>query len=337
MRLLPGLFLWGAMTVAVIGQTRTPTDVIQSGPLDSVVKVVSDHGSYQGAGTGCYVGGTAVLTAAHVVLDDSKQRAGNVSVQFSDGSTIPAKAVFMPNGEYVDQCVVELQRAPNVPAIKVAAETPALGDRIHFVGFDKANTQRCRAYGGPIVSKSLNGGVYWDVRGPSVDGNSGGPGFNDRGELVGNLWGSGDGNTAMVSHAQTVKLLTRVCRQFVQWGQCRPGSVCPPQVQPPVKPPVQCPPGPEGPPGPPGEPGPPGPPGPPGDLDNLPPVIIQPMAYDASGRLVAFGDPIIGKLGEPIPLPPSGLDVESATSEIKTTTQIPIGGKGRLKLGRINQ
>ena len=156
---------------------------------------------------------------------------------------------------------------------------------------------------------------------------------------------------------------------------CQPGQPCPPTnppVQPPVEPPSNCPDcqcedgapgppgetgpvGPEGPAGPPGRdgadssvPGPPGPPGetgPPGEVDyeliveevmrRLPPVILQPTYLDEQNRMQAFGSPLTGKLGQEIPIPPSVLEVQSATSSIVTDTQIPIGGKGKLRMGRI--
>ena len=70
-------------------------------------------------------------------------------------------------------------------------------------------------------------------------------------------------------------------------------------------------------------------------LRRLPPVILQPTYLDEQNRLQAFGDALTGKLGEEIPIPPSVLEVQSATSAIQTQTQIPIGGKGKLRMGRI--
>ena len=146
-----------------------------------------------------------------------------------------------------------------------------------------------------------------------------------------------------------------------------------PPVQPPVQPPtdpcIDCPPGPQGEQGPQGEPGiqgpqgeqgipgetgmtgpqgpqgPEGPQGSPGEVDydllvelvleKLPPVILQPTYMDEQNRLQAFGDPLTGKLGEEIAIPPSELEVQSATSSIQTKTQIPIGGRGKLRMGRV--
>ena len=92
--------------------------------------------------------------------------------------------------------------------------------------------------------------------------------------------------------------------------------------------------------GPAGQAGPMGPAGPPGDtpdiediIARLPPVIIQPMYLDEAGKLQPFGDPLVGKLGEEIQLPPSVIEVQSATSELKTKTQLPVGGIGKLRLG----
>lgn len=119
------------------------------------------------------------------------------------------------------------------------------------------------------------------------------------------------------------------------------------------------PPGPEGPAGPPGIDGPQGPPGDPGPIgpagpagpvgeididlivdtviDRLPGVILQPMYVDSNGKLQPFGDPMMGRLGEVIAIPPTELEVQSATEGIFTKTQMPIGGRGKLRLGRLQQ
>ena len=70
-------------------------------------------------------------------------------------------------------------------------------------------------------------------------------------------------------------------------------------------------------------------------IARLDPVILQPTYIDKDGKLQPFGDALVGKLGEPIAIPPAVLEVQSATSAIKTETQIPIGGKGKLRMGRL--
>ena len=102
-------------------------------------------------------------------------------------------------------------------------------------------------------------------------------------------------------------------------------------------------PGQDGTPGIPGDPGPAGPPGPAGEVDyeliiaevikQMPPVILQPMYMDKSGALQPYGDPLVGKLGEEIQLPPALLEVKSATPGLVTETQVIMGGRTNLRLG----
>ena len=177
---------------------------------NSIGRVVcSDRGGVNSIGSCTYLGESIVLTAAHVVRD-----AQRIYVDIG-GEMIPAR--ILSTGE-TDQCLLQLSRPARVAGIPLASNEVQKNETLFAAGFDGGRT--LRFWGGRVVK------FYGDESGPhaaaefvgnnrgSVSGDSGGGVFNERGELVSNLWGSTGGNTFAVTNTSTRQFIAQNCVRF---------------------------------------------------------------------------------------------------------------------------
>jgi hypothetical protein len=246
-------------------------------------------------GSGVYLGDRYVATAHHV--PEGAQQRGTVT--FRDGTKIGC--IVNGRDSVWDQCIVTLDKEhPTLPGVEIAESDPQVGQEIYSVGFG----QGFRIFGGAVTGYAGNnlapGQDWFNHRNPAVSGDSGGPMFNQSGELVGCLWGTGSGQTIGTKTSRFRVFVKPLFPRLAQWranrigrqiagiqplGSCPPGGQCPPQQQPPYQggggyqeptlpispitpdPPMQLqgPQGPMGPAGPQGVAGPEGPMGPKGD------------------------------------------------------------------------
>ncbi len=169
---------------------RLPTDR----PHPAVARIVVPEGkestSY-GSGTLVDVRDQfgLVVTNWHVVRDGT----GEVEVIFPDGFRSKARPLKVDSDW--DLAALVIWRPPVQPvAIAVAAPQP--GDQLTICGYGsgqyRAATGRCTQYYAPKLDLPQHM-VELDVE--ARQGDSGGPIFNDRGELAGVLFGAGQGTT----------------------------------------------------------------------------------------------------------------------------------------------
>lgn len=139
---------------------------------NATVKIILDRGH----GSGVVIGdGTTILTAKHVVEADTD---GIVTIKTNDGHEYKAKVVSMG----VEDDVAKLKLLDDVvlPAAKLADSNPVVGDSVEVVGHP-VNLEYIHTYG-HVSSYQLDVMVY-DAT--TYLGNSGGPIFNEDGEVVG--------------------------------------------------------------------------------------------------------------------------------------------------------
>ena len=200
----------------------------------SVVQIQTrDRDGYNSLGTGVYVGGQWVLTAGHVCRD-----ARTVDVVYANGQR-RVRAKYFLNNAHDDQRLLELVEPLPLPAARLATSDPRPGEPCYVAGisfgrsFDVVSTivQSIGAYrtadtGSPVA-------VY---RTSAVSGDSGGPVFNARGELIGNLWGGIQNETHGVSNATTRAFVRRCAAQYpavqgasgLYYGMPATPATCPP-------------------------------------------------------------------------------------------------------------
>jgi len=164
-----------------------------STPHPAVVRVVSPERDGTAYGSGTLIDRREdyglVLTNWHVVRDAT----GPIEVRFPSGFTSQARALKM-DSEW-DLAALVVWRPPCEP-VKLASRPPRPGDLLTIAGYGKGDyraiTGRCTQFYSPRLElpREL---VELDVE--ARQGDSGGPIFNDQGNLAGVLFGAGKGTT----------------------------------------------------------------------------------------------------------------------------------------------
>lgn len=166
---------------------------------NSVLKIAAEGSEYISNGT-CFIidadkAGTVVLTNYHVIADNPT----NVSVYLPEGGTTHALLIYA-NKEY-DLAVLKTSQKINAAALKFSSKIKK-GDAVYTIGYpgasdilsdNKATTSDQATITDGVISMISSMKLYQN--GPSIDiiqttatinhGNSGGPLFNENGEVIG--------------------------------------------------------------------------------------------------------------------------------------------------------
>jgi len=142
--------------------------------------------SSMGLGSGVLVRNDMVLTAAHVVGN-----AEEIMVQFFDGEAIPGKTVRM--SRMADVAIVQLAKAPASPSVATIgnSDETRTGESIFVVGAPMGLAYSLST--GIISGKRAEGDLvtegytveFFQTDAAINTGNSGGPMFNSKGEVIG--------------------------------------------------------------------------------------------------------------------------------------------------------
>lgn len=131
-----------------------------------------------------------VITNWHVVRDAT----GTIEVVFPNGFNSKARALKVDTDW--DLAALVVWRHPGIEPVPIAASAPQPGDRLTICGYGQGNYRcasgHCTQYYAPRLDFPRHM-VELDVE--ARQGDSGGPIFNDRGELAGVLFGAGQGTT----------------------------------------------------------------------------------------------------------------------------------------------
>ena len=171
----PGGFmclLVGATVTASLGACSTPP----ASPLDSLhqATVLIEHA--KGHGTGTIVGPDAVLTAYHVVQEEP------LTVTFFNGPTSSARLTWFD--EKLDLALIDVAVPLGYPMIELACGDLQAGQ--HLVSVGHPTQSRWVAVGGYLPStSSIGAGQLVPLGFPIGLGTSGGPVFDDTGQVVG--------------------------------------------------------------------------------------------------------------------------------------------------------
>jgi hypothetical protein len=145
-----------------------------------------------------------VVSNWHVVRD----AAGTISVEFPDGFKSPAQVVRLDKDW--DLAALSIRRPQTAP-VPISGDAPRPGDRLTIGGYGSGAWRlaagTCTQYLSPGVDfpqEMLEVGVE------ARQGDSGGPIFNERGELAGVLFGSGPGYTSGSYGGRVLKFLATV-------------------------------------------------------------------------------------------------------------------------------
>lgn len=189
---LPGAAPAGIWPSALTPQALTP-EVAQK-PHPAVVRVIApeEGGTSYGSGTLVDVRGDygLVLTNWHVVADATH----TIEVLFPDGFRTAARVIT--TDRTWDLAALAVWR-PTVEPVRLASQPPKPGEPLTIAGYGsgkyRAVTGKCTQYVAPAMNRPYE---MVELSVAARQGDSGGPIFNDRGELAGVLWGAGWGTTA---------------------------------------------------------------------------------------------------------------------------------------------
>lgn len=162
-------------------------------PHPAVARIIVPESDGTAFGSGSLVGVNKdhglVITNWHVVRDGT----GLVEVVFPDGFRSHAKPIKVDSDW--DLAALVIWR-PNIEPVKIAMQPPRQGDLLTIHGYGRGQyriaTGHCTNYFSPRVDFPHEM-VELDVE--ARQGDSGGPIFNQRGELAGVLFGAGEGTT----------------------------------------------------------------------------------------------------------------------------------------------
>ena len=200
-------------------------------------------------GSGVYLGDRLCLSCAHLF---EGERSRQVAVTFPSGRSFFGTGVKI-DGTW-DQSLIELTSTPDESGARLASANPQPGETLTSAGYDHGQTLRLRTgrLTGYLTARSGQPRDWLDMTSQVVSGCSGGPIYNARGEVVGNLWGAGQGTTVGLMCGRTRRfLLPWNARLEAYWltqrgGGCivsggwgsSPGRVSPPSAPPTIPTPV---------------------------------------------------------------------------------------------------
>ncbi len=158
----------------------------------AVVRIFADTRTGRNVGSGTLLEDGRVLTCAHLFSASP----GEIAVIFSDGSSHKGRVVSLDRTWDLALLCISQQRQ----GVRIAAAAPKVGDRVQSCGYGRdgrywCNQGRVLGYISPQGASSFE---TLEISGRARQGDSGGPIFNQRGELVAVLWGT---NGRMVSGA----------------------------------------------------------------------------------------------------------------------------------------
>jgi serine protease Do len=174
-----------AQTMRELFQRVSPSVVVIR-PLDPSLGPSGLVGPASGFGSGVVISNDGkVMTSAHLV-----QTADRVGVQFHDGSTIPARVVA--SAPRADVALLQLEGQPtDVASARLAdSDLIAVGDEVFVIGapYGLHHSFSAGHLSGRQAPHGAVGGVtveYLQTDAAINAGNSGGPIFNMKGEVVG--------------------------------------------------------------------------------------------------------------------------------------------------------
>jgi len=223
-RLSPLVVLTGAIVLLsfAVGAWGFPWPKYPQEPHPAVVRVTARDRAGYSLGSGTLVAADdrrgLVLTNWHVV----RNPVGPIQISFPNGFRSPALVVA--TDRTWDLALLAIS-SPGVAPVPLARRPPRPGEWLVIAGYGsgvyRAARGRCTQYVAPGLGQPyemIEVGTY------ARQGDSGGPIFNERGELAGVLFGSGWGRT-VGSHCQRIRLFLAATDQ--RWPAGLPGEFDP--------------------------------------------------------------------------------------------------------------
>jgi serine protease Do len=218
------------LALTVSGADAALFGTVAQTPHPAVCRVAVEERDGKAFGSGtlidCREAYGLVVTNWHVVHEAK----GKIEVRFPDGFTSEARPLKLD--ETWDLAALVVWRPPIAPA-RLAMSPPQPGDRLTICGYGQGEylqqTGRCTDYYSPEVGEPQE---IVELNVQARQGDSGGPIFNDRGELAGVLFGAARGTTLGSFGGRVQTFLATLAPDI---GAAKQPTLLA-QVQPPVEP-----------------------------------------------------------------------------------------------------
>lgn len=191
--------------------------------MDSVVRiVVPEKDGKRAGGSGVVVehdGKVLILTAAHV----TEGRAGDPTIHFPGGATAIGRVV--KEDRPWDIAAIECDKCPVAPI--VLGPRPGFGETLILCGYGSSPYKYQESKGKIVALWRPRAGMpndHFEMTSGARDGDSGGPVFNEKGEVAGILFGSKDGHT-WATHSGRVAMF--LADEKPQTARAKPSAECP--------------------------------------------------------------------------------------------------------------
>lgn len=225
--LLPaGCWLLGMATLQSLASAQCVPDrcspaSVPHAAVARVVNVTADGSRHYGSGTLVHKDGKQgiVLSCAHLFRSGT----GNVLITFPDGRAYQANLAAVDHAW--DLAALSIA-APGASQVKIAEDHPRPGDPLRSCGYGADGRYWCnqgRALGYAKAGTTSTYETLW-LSGHARDGDSGGPVFNQRGELVAVVWGT-DGRTVGGTYCGRIRRFLAKILSLVGLPRQRPGLV----------------------------------------------------------------------------------------------------------------
>lgn len=201
------------------GTGTVATVVVRGRPRPAVARITAADGPSRISGSGVLVSASGttgiVVTNWHVV----RSHRDGITVAFPDGASSAGRVTASDEAWDLAALVVA---KPAASPVVVAAAPPRIGERLTIAGYGPAGVYREES--GPVTDFLSPTGrhprQFIEVRAAARQGDSGGPIFNEAGELAGVLFGCKDGLTCGSSSTRVAAFLSGVPGDCAG-GRCR--------------------------------------------------------------------------------------------------------------------
>lgn len=206
---------------------QVPAQVLEQGRQVCRVQVGSSIGS------GCYLGDGLILTCRHL-FDGEQARAG--VAEFPSGARFGWQLVALL-AEWDAALIETSARPPMLAGVEIATRNPTRGEALYLCGWSSGRAgfrpgRYQRAVGRPGGRMLDWGRMQRGQHGAAQSGDSGGPVFDARGRLIGNLWGADQESTTFLLCGRLRRFLLPHAERLRRWRQRLRSGWCPPGWRP---------------------------------------------------------------------------------------------------------
>lgn len=206
-------------------------------PYGSVLRIYADEGMSRSAGSGVlceYITEkgrvTCVVTASHVI---GNARNITCTINGESRSVTPVKVDRLYDYAILVPPVGQLPKPAKFARL---SETPQTGAVAWLVGYggNGVLSRTKTTFRGLSKPRGGDAADWFNVSGAAVSGDSGGPMFTEKGEVVGIVWGASDreNTSVIVQNGRIIKGILEVSHLLpltaneMQYGGCTPGGGC---------------------------------------------------------------------------------------------------------------